>query len=176
MRGKPARVAPPEQPAGITPAHAGKTRSGGRAGVCPRDHPRACGENWEAQSRCSRRVGSPPRMRGKLNQPVPFSCQEGITPAHAGKTFLMRSPLPLSRDHPRACGENSSKLSACPCVMGSPPRMRGKQLPLGGKIADGGITPAHAGKTPRSCCRCSPAGDHPRACGENRIGSHLYVV
>ena len=53
--------------------------------------------------------GSPPRMRGKRLLGLPEVPREGITPAHAGKTRSCASPAPRFRDHPRACGENTSE-------------------------------------------------------------------
>ena len=45
MRGKQVSPFIGRVDAGITPAHAGKTRAAGRHGRQIRDHPRACGEN-----------------------------------------------------------------------------------------------------------------------------------
>ncbi len=70
----------------ITPADAGKTIQSPPENVTPWDHPRGCGENCASFSLSSLNLGSPPRMRGKLN----FSCSllgaTRITPADAGKT------------------------------------------------------------------------------------------
>ena len=57
--------------------------------------------------------------------------------------------------------------------MGSPPRVRGKPE-RGRSVHRGrGITPARAGKTPFRQ-RCADGHeDHPRACGENTVGSIL---
>ena len=52
---------------GITPAHAGKTRSWRAERATRRDHPRACGENHSVPSLINSKLGSPPRMRGKLS-------------------------------------------------------------------------------------------------------------
>ena len=71
------------------------------------DHPRACGENRAVRERSPRRLGSPPRMRGKHYAMRRCVCDMGITPAHAGKTRMCRNTLPGIRDHPRACGENT---------------------------------------------------------------------
>ena len=50
------------------------------------DHPRGCGENpaplWAIQTR----LGSPPRMRGKLHRETTWAAAQRITPADAGKT------------------------------------------------------------------------------------------
>ena len=116
VRGKPARVAPPEQPAGITPACAGKTRR--LAMYCLRgwDHPRVCGENFISFCRFSKIKGSPPRVRGKHRRNRDSHSARGITPACAGKTMSASKALTISRDHPRVCGEN---YAAPTCVMGT---------------------------------------------------------
>ena len=67
-------------------------------------------------------------MRGKRGDPLPNPQYKGITPAHAGKTTDHLFSLPSSKDHPRACGENSILLSSAPKKAGSPPRMRGKHF------------------------------------------------
>ena len=71
---------------GITPADAGKTS--GTSSVEPdyTDHPRGCGENPPEGSFLRMRLGSPPRMRGKLKYDFTQSKAIGITPADAGKT------------------------------------------------------------------------------------------
>ena len=50
----------------ITPAYAGKRVDLANTGKCPRDHPRVCGEKFRGARFRDRRMGSPPRMRGKV--------------------------------------------------------------------------------------------------------------
>ena len=45
--------------------------------------------------------------------------------------------------------------------------MRGKRENGGIQTEEGGITPAHAGKTIYTVIKAIVSGDHPRACGEN---------
>ena len=71
----------------ITPADAGKTCSERNIILIVWDHPRGCGENFLTIYNQSSRTGSPPRMRGKLNETVEFWYKPGITPADAGKTI-----------------------------------------------------------------------------------------
>ena len=70
--------------------------------------------------------GSPPRMRGKVDEKLVDLLENRITPAYAGKSF----PALLSGlrrwDHPRVCGEKAGTLRQRNPVRGSPPRMRGK--------------------------------------------------
>ena len=114
-------------------------------------------------------MGSPPRMRGKV---APFlRCQffGRITPAHAGKSCNTSCCRILARDHPRACGEKIRNLYRRSCGIGSPPRMRGKDVTFPYLTYDAGITPAHAGKS--LCWGLAYRGgrDHPRACGEKEV-------
>ena len=170
MRGKRARVQLRPLGQGITPAHAGKTSSRTPRTSRPRDHPRACGEN-RCSSPCRHPAwGSPPRMRGKLAGDYGARGRGGITPAHAGKTWRNTLGLRGAQDHPRACGENASKMNFFAAEMGSPPRMRGKHTLNGKRMLCTGITPAHAGKTRWQRPGQRAMRDHPRACGENLDG------
>ena len=155
----------------ITPAGAGKTQ----VGVCqrpnPPDHPRRCGENWQARLKETAQAGSPPQVRGKpdmygINQPL---CR--ITPAGAGKTTSAPVVVCAYADHPRACGENPDRIFLACDPSGSPPRMRGKQGRPRINTYTHGITPAHAGKTVFRKLNKRTDQDHPRACGENFLGT-----
>ena len=70
----------------ITPADAGKTDAPAQVALENEDHPRGCGENRPRVYRGCARVGSPPRMRGKLRTPIGVVHMRRITPADAGKT------------------------------------------------------------------------------------------
>ena len=45
-------------------------------------------------------------MRGKPEYRGHVMCEDGITPADAGKTCKPVETYSLYRDHPRGCGEN----------------------------------------------------------------------
>ena len=167
MRGKLKPAVADEVSGRITPAHAGKTRNSHSSTFRSRDHPRACGENLDLKWREIDMKGSPPRMRGKLTQCGVGAGREGITPAHAGKTLLLKRLRTERRDHPRACGENRLSPPRKQGKVGSPPRMRGKPLNAFSYFAKNGITPAHAGKTCDHRPNVAVFRDHPRACGEN---------
>ena len=151
----------------IIPAHAGQTaRSLVSLGVLP-DHPRACGANWaKSLSRC-RRCGSSPRMRGKHILAEDSSTVMRIIPAHAGQTSFGWPVMRWPPDHPRACGANLSARYPDAVVLGSSPRMRGKQSTCAWSRLQRRIIPAHAGQTHTRCRRRPQAPDHPRACGAN---------
>ncbi len=95
---------------GITPACAGKTHI--KAFVLPdvKDHPRVCGENGRSKTATRLLPGSPPRVRGKLQDNFTGVLERRITPACAGKTQSAERILVSVKDHPRVCGENSSQV------------------------------------------------------------------
>ena len=126
MRGKVQPLGERGSQAGITPACAGKREFRSSPRWCPRDHPRVCGEKKTVNPKTDKRVGSPPRMRGKACLTLIIRLLLGITPAHAGKSLPAVLKCPPTRDHPRVCGEKRRVRSWRALLLGSPPRMRGK--------------------------------------------------
>ena len=111
----------------ITPAYAGKSFCRSDMRICPKDHPRLCGE------KDCRSADNVKRIR--------------ITPAYAGKSATGVTSSIVKKDHPRLCGEKLIALFPILENTGSPPPMRGK---VGKLVADRvlrGITPAYAGKS-----------------------------
>ena len=90
---------------GITPAWAGKRRSGFVLAPAPTDYPRVGGEKPEWTSLEEIERGSPPRGRGKAKDRLFRSVLCGITPAWAGKSRSGPLLRRLSGDHPRVGGE-----------------------------------------------------------------------
>ena len=153
---------------GITPACAGKSFRSNAVGTLDRDHPRVCGEKGSFPKNVYSGEGSPPRVRGKVRCFCRSSSDSGITPACAGKRAMDALPSFPAGDHPRVCGEKAPRHLALCCILGSPPRVRGKARHLVRGAVKRGITPACAGKREpppafRACGR-----DHPRVCGEKR--------
>ena len=109
MRGKAAAARAGLVAVGITPAYAGKSRSGRSGTASPRDHPRVCGEKIKPECPDPCISGSPPRMRGKVNCQARRLHSSGITPAYAGKSTTLKVHTQASRDHPRVCGEKESR-------------------------------------------------------------------
>ena len=70
---------------GITPAYAGKSARILKRRTEKRDHPRVCGEKAVCSAVARQRLGSPPRMRGKVPRSFSESAHGRITPAYAGK-------------------------------------------------------------------------------------------
>ncbi|RYQ46227.1 hypothetical protein PG1780B_1257 [Bifidobacterium pseudolongum subsp. globosum] len=151
----------------IIPAHAGQTASSRIPTPARPDHPRACGANSTAQPAGCSCIGSSPRMRGKQPWSREHTHQVRIIPAHAGQTgFHSRTPI-CRPDHPRACGANRRATRSTGCMIGSSPRMRGKQRISGEQCGRRRIIPAHAGQTVKVFPSAMIAPDHPRACGAN---------
>ena len=96
----------------------------------------------------------------------------GITPAHAGKSFQIRSRAVTLGDHPRPCGEKPSYLCISYLRQGSPPPMRGKVEGDYRQLFLPRITPAHAGKSCPARNTCPACRDHPRPCGEKPSSGH----
>ena len=132
MRGKGADHLRSEVCLGITPACAGKSLLARTSSACPWDHPRVCGEKRQNLGPHTARKGSPPRMRGKVNQYVHDELRLGITPACAGKRRQPVHRATPRQDHPRVCGEKFFLLCCCAILKGSPPRVRGKEQTVPG--------------------------------------------
>ena len=120
-------------------------------------------------------VGSPPQVRGKLYKRLFAVCRARITPAGAGKTIARLLFLPVVTDHPRRCGENPSICNFECRPQGSPPQVRGKPRCASRRRYPQWITPAGAGKTPRSISPILARWDHPRRCGENIVPFDIYI-
>ena len=152
----------------ITPACAGKRymqrcwRRGGR------DHPRLCGEKSSGMRSRGTTIGSPPPVRGKASSRRACASSTGITPACAGKSCISARRQQPRRDHPRLCGEKSSRRVKSVNVRGSPPPVRGKDFHSNFVSYMDGITPACAGKRRHSNRLLHRRQDHPRLCGEKR--------
>ena len=166
MRGKGAPISRPATTIRITPAYAGKSSTHWIMWRCRGDHPRVCGEKPRALLINATASGSPPRMRGKVPPPELLPVGLGITPAYAGKSANKHETHFLVKDHPRVCGEKSSRGRDDLLKLGSPPRMRGKDLDDWTDPSAPGITPAYAGKSDAACIHGAVVGDHPRVCGE----------
>ena len=85
-RGKRGRTASIRRACGLIPAHAGKTDGGAPALVSGGAHPRSRGENWNGAHHIRKIQGSSPLTRGKRWPTASFGVDQGLIPAHAGKT------------------------------------------------------------------------------------------
>ena len=147
MRGKVLVVVPLDFCRRITPAYAGKSSCTCLRHRCRWDHPRLCGEKNRSYLRRRAGRGSPPPMRGKVLSLCEFVQRAGITPAYAGKRQEPVGTARVCTDHPRLCGEKSSRKYVIMHNLGSPPPMRGKDAHMLVSCGIARITPAYAGKS-----------------------------
>ena len=89
----------------ITPACAGKSYLDSFNFALCKDHPRVCGEKTPTTGKEDTYVGSPPRVRGKVEAQSLRVLHDGITPACAGKSAAASFSCMDTVDHPRVCGE-----------------------------------------------------------------------
>ena len=112
---------------GLIPAHAGKTITPAGVTTVSAAHPRSRGENvrmvsppqalmgsspltrgkhHSADWTIDRDLGSSPLTRGKQREGLDSVLPGRLIPAHAGKTFRVRTQRCNVRAHPRSRGEN----------------------------------------------------------------------
>ena len=115
-------------------------------------------------------------MRGKESCFARNRLRAGITPAHAGKSWVHYNRTNQTKDHPRPCGEKPLTTILSKSPIGSPPPMRGKGLPHSRWAGAHRITPAHAGKSVDEAVIAAPAEDHPRPCGEKTMALIEYKL
>ena len=167
MRGKLKSLIEALLPIRNIPAYAGKTGRNAKPVTCPEEHPRVCGENPIAQSNGACKIGTSPRMRGKLNINSYGGDAMRNIPAYAGKTAILMLRLMLAKEHPRVCGENEARGLSTRNNSGTSPRMRGKLIEdvfLELRVRN---IPAYAGKTYLDQYMSLAEEEHPRVCGEN---------
>ena len=158
---------------GIIPAYAGNTCETCEGSSDGGDHPRVCGEHAMVSATALAVRGSSPRMRGTQSRCRPCMRRTGIIPAYAGNTRGGSNATADIRDHPRVCGEHTSRNSSRRRMTGSSPRMRGTRHRRSVRSLRAGIIPAYAGNTGWYVSRYAARRDHPRVCGEHRILSGL---
>ena len=96
---------------GIIPACAGSTETRNFVRFSNGDHPRMCGEHNEGVEYRTLPPGSSPHVRGAHIWNCGIKRALGIIPACAGSTRDIHVRCQLDRDHPRMCGEHTSKIA-----------------------------------------------------------------
>ena len=166
-RGKQCKTQHMPRSPGLIPAHAGKTVTR----FCPRcharAHPRSRGENLMNPWMMFLPAGSSPLTRGKHHEEAVDAYQDGLIPAHAGKTRPLAPAQSPSGAHPRSRGENGKADDNLRLAAGSSPLTRGKRNDNPRDPLSTGLIPAHAGKTAARPRSGSPRRAHPRSRGEN---------
>ena len=112
---------------GIIPAYAGNTRFYFPLRILKRDHPRICGEHFNAVRNATSPQGSSPHMRGTPLETHLNRIEGGIIPAYAGNT--------------------TAQYSVGRVAGGSSPHMRGTPYHVRRTGGRRGIIPAYAGNT-----------------------------
>ena len=87
VRGKESNAKTGQKARRITPACAGKRATPSKNPHPGGDHPRVCGEKYTCAAVRACRLGSPPRVRGKVARRGLAFSGFGITPACAGKSL-----------------------------------------------------------------------------------------
>ena len=100
--------------------------------------------------------------------------QEGLIPAHAGKTKRDRVEASRIPAHPRSRGENHDDNRPREIKQGSSPLTRGKPVRASRCLARLGLIPAHAGKTGVARYEDICGAAHPRSRGENIVTTGDY--
>jgi len=150
-----------------TPARAGTTRGKRARSSSKTEHPRAGGDDRRHQPGDGPVVGTPPRGRGRRLQQCPVQETTRNTPARAGTTRRRRSSAPPAMEHPRAGGDDSTPGRRRRCVLGTPPRGRGRRCAAPRGAAPDGNTPARAGTTAIGTLTGYWTPEHPRAGGDD---------
>ena len=111
-------------------------------------------------------LGPSPRVRGSRRHSDACLPGRGSIPACAGKPIGSAGVPPMTRVHPRVCGEARTERAARDAALGPSPRVRGSP---GQRIffpgGDGSI-PACAGKPAFTSRTSALSRVHPRVCGE----------
>ena len=150
-----------------TPTHVGKTVSpeAGRTGK--RKHPHARGEDSKKVAESRKKLETPPRTWGRLNDAAGPYAGQGNTPTHVGKTDPTSAPSRRTRKHPHARGEDRPRAILLVRSRETPPRTWGRLSVLALEVCRLGNTPTHVGKTSLTCTYPTSAQKHPHARGED---------
>ena len=115
-------------------------------------HPHVCGENMMGDVLVGVRLGTPPRVWGKLSTLPKFSIMPRYTPTCVGKTIAARIVKHYVEVHPHVCGENVLRQAKKVCNIGTPPRVWGKLLRIVRLPLSLRYTPTCVGKTAGGSC------------------------
>ena len=159
----------PPHTRGKRPARAGKTALAASLTRIRRAHPRSRGENHRIKSVAASVTGSSPLAPGKPQVTVEGTVEEGLIPAHAGKTITLGILKRPSWAHPRSGGENTVTSVRSTLPSGSSPLAQGKPVEHAVLEAVVGLIPARAGKTTGPSATRTIRRAHPRSRGENYV-------
>ena len=131
----------------IIPTGVGKRSGCNNVPVSVPDHPHGCGEKVQPPSFAASRIGSSPRVWGKVKRNS-FSCLSSrIIPTGVGKRFSADTGAGPPTDHPHGCGEKLGTFGGVPFKIGSSPRVWGKDQAGGKRCYICRIIPTGVGKS-----------------------------
>jgi len=130
-------------------------------------HPRVCGEHVFCNSKPYNCVGSSPRVRGTLKQPLEDAKAHRFIPACAGNIQSADNAQDNILVHPRVCGEHFVISEYPGIASGSSPRVRGTSIKSMKIEEKERFIPACAGNMPISRKHFLHYSVHPRVCGEH---------
>ena len=90
----------------------------------------------------------------------------GIIPTRVGTRTSLSTVLPLSKDHPHACGDKLYKNTPNGVDKGSSPRVWGQVQKMNIGITDNRIIPTRVGTSAKGNLKSRYQKDHPHACGD----------
>ena len=123
-----------------------------------------------ALSAGARRVsGSSPLARGTPGADELITPLNGLIPARAGNTAVMKAWAVTWRAHPRSRGEHANSSTTKKFRRGSSPLARGTQEIIEDDKYCLGLIPARAGNTGYGFCGADHAWAHPRSRGEHLL-------
>ena len=168
---------------GITSACAEQTYPRPAPQIIRRDHLRVCGADILLHPYEPHTVGSPPRVRSRLENRIEVTHASGITSACAEQTGRRDRFGYPSGDHLRVCGADVGIGLMDARGLGSPPRVRSRRVARPPYRTEMGITSACAEQTATFLCSTCRCRDHLRVCGADTSlsrmspgrGDHLRV-
>ena len=131
-----------------------------------RDHPHACGDKYALPSCKVARLGSSPRVWGQVSREYSRNETLRIIPTRVGTRFFPNCRIFGFRDHPHACGDKSSVISAIRPCSGSSPRVWGQVTMSSNYAVSDGIIPTRVGTSTHNLFLSGCFWDHPHACGD----------
>ena len=169
VRSRPSGVSYRITPQRIISACAEQTQTIERQITLGRDHLRVCGADTFVSTTVPPMVGSSPRVRSRLRVFVRARTHVGIISACAEQTVTVTAVPTLRRDHLRVCGADEIAPPIAPVMPGSSPRVRSRRDEAGCVGTRRGIISACAEQTVPVPAPVTPAWDHLRVCGADRI-------
>ncbi len=129
-----------------------------------------------ASSSVGNKIGNLLTGKHNVNSKIFYERFTKMSALYEAKQAELSDTIKPRKDHPRVCGEKETMLVNSAVIVGSPPRMRGKDHILEFIKNCNRITPAYAGKSVIGEGDVGVRQDHPRVCGEKSRRAIASVV